>query len=65
MGKTPLQILIDESEGDNSNYIELLELERKIIIDAFNACAMEEVLNQKKYLNGQDYYNQKFNKVDY
>ena len=41
-----------------------LEMERKMIIDAFNACAMEEVLNNKRYLNGIDYYEQTYNETD-
>lgn len=41
-----------------------LEMERKMVIDAFNACAMEEVLNNKRYLNGMDYYEQTYNETN-
>ena len=69
MKRTPLQILIEDHYGDLKVLVEdidqFLELERKMIIDAFNACAMEEILNNKRYINGEDYYEQNYNSYDY
>lgn len=68
MRMTPIMILIEKKKnGDGISIAELnvaLSMERKMIIDAFNACALEEVLNNKKYLNGEDYYEQNYSDLD-
>jgi hypothetical protein len=68
MRMSAIMILIEKKKDNQDiSLAELqiaLEMERKMVIDAFNACAMEEVLNNKHYLNGMDYYEKTYNALD-
>lgn len=43
---------------------ELLEEERKQIIDAFNSAAMDELQNSYIYYNGNDFWEKNYNSLD-